>query len=229
MKCINCNVAVSPNFVAAIIENKCPACGQQMMDGLAYNELMVLRKEMVPLNLGLDESALTKIAAAITSRFKVWPRDTSETSSEVSQPIPMEVPGKIIESAPMPNVRPKPPKPIRPKSQQDAEQLVRSRMPGIEFDEAEIPLSIDEYEEDISSPSAAEAIKEWGLDKGEVGAVAMTDTRSSGDPVLNEMFSDIPMQGDMPVPGSSNRMQRAKALQGTAGMHGIKPMTNRRS
>lgn len=233
MKCVNCNTQISPNLVVAIVENRCPACGQQLMDGSEYQKLMALRKQLTPLGLGLDDSALTRVAAAITSKFDLWPRAASEDSGEPASPPMPEVPMQAPTPPQEPNVRPKAPKPIRPKNQHEAEKVVQSRLPGVSFDEDDIPVSL--YEEGFdgsdSPPSeAADIIREFGLDKGDMASMVAMDTGKvrQNNPFI-DMMSEIPLEGSMPVPGSADdRLERAKALQGTANMYGIKPMTGRR-
>lgn len=219
MKCVNCSVDVSPDFVAAIVENRCPACGQQLMDGAEYQKLMVLKKQLAPLNLGLEESQLTKVSAAIMSKFDIWPR--TEQNEVVTKPV-------VQKATPQPEVsqtKPPAPKPIKPKSVQDAQKVVESAIPGVSFDD-DLPLSL---EEDDSIPSnAGDIIREFGLDKGEMSTVALAE-KGKSDPLLDAVFSDMPLEGDMPIPGSpEDRMERAKALQGTVNSFGIKPMSSRR-
>jgi hypothetical protein len=233
MNCVNCGVKVSPNFVAAIIENRCPACGQQLMDGAEYKKLTALRKQLVPLGLGLDDATLTKVAAAITSRFELWPRDSDPASPVPAQDVLQHETdiGVAPETSTQVIAKPAAPKPIRPKNQHEAEELVRSRFPGVDFDD-DVPLSLAEDDGDdfVDGVSNADLIREFGLDKGEATSVAMSDSSKTGDPILNAMLSGMPLQGDMPVPGSAeSRMDRAQALQETANSYGIKPMTGRRS
>lgn len=213
MKCVSCGIEVSSNFVAAIIDNKCPACGNQLMDGSEYQKLFALRKQLVPLDLGLDEQVLTKIAAAITSRFELWPRDVAneETSCE---------PVTVVEEPTAPAI-----KPIRPKSQGEAEKIVRSRMPQISFDED------DEqgYEEPMTPQEEAALIKEFGLDKGDSAtAMALLDENPKGfhDTDLMKVIGEHDFDdGEEHVnPLAENRLSRARALRATANQFGIKPI-----
>lgn len=226
MKCVNCSVNVSPDFIAAIIENRCPACGQQLMDGGEYQKLMALKKQLAPLGLGLEENELTKVSAAIMSKFDIWPRSGEEekvVKSVVQIATPQPEPEVLPESMP-----PRAPKPIKPKNVQEAQKIVAATIPGVNFDD-DLPLSIDEEYTDIPPSNAADIIKEFGLDKGELSTVALAD-KGKSDPLLNAIFSDMPLEGDMPIPGSpEDRMERAKALQGTVNSFGIKPMTGRRT
>jgi hypothetical protein len=222
MKCVNCSIEVSPSFVACIIENRCPACGQQLMDGSEYKKLMALRKQLVPLGLGLDESTLTKVAAAITSRFELWPRDSvsaGSPSAPVVQPdVVAQEPMQVQEDSVPQVAQQKPvPRPIKPlnnkasvKSKIDA--LMALDNDGIADDDADFHAATPQ--------TAAQIVKEWGLDKGDASAVAMVD-ENVFDNDLNSVFAQLPLQGEDPM---SSRMSRAHALGETANKFGIKPI-----
>jgi len=226
MKCVSCEIEVSPNFVAAISDNRCPACGGQLMDGSEYKKLFALKKQLVPLDLGIESDTLVKISAAILSKFDLWPRDiTASTSVEEGDDSLEEAPQIEEPIAPTSiGTAPKKMKPIQPKSQQDAEQIIRSRMPQASFDDAEEAY----YEDDISPEEEAKLIREFGLDKGDI-ATAMTirDENPNGfiDPELMSIMGEYDFsESEESNSLSQDRMSRARALGMTTNKFGIKPL-----
>lgn len=215
MKCISCGIEVSSNFVAAIIDNRCPACGNQLMDGSEYQKLFALRKQLLPLGLGLDENTLTKIAAAITSRFELWPKDTAKDDVVVESD---QLTTQQQEEGP--KIRP-----IRPKNQKEAEKLVQSKLPHISFDEDEGYAD----EEPMSPQEEAALIKEFGLDKGDSAtAMALLDENPSGfnDPSLMKAIGEheFDLGEEHSNPLAQDRLERAHALKNTANQFGVKPI-----
>lgn len=220
MKCVSCSIDVSANFVAAISDNRCPACGQQLLDGAEYQKLFALRKQLVPLELGIDSNTLTKISAAIISKFDLWPKGVDGpgpapalVEEEEGPDLPVEAPNNKI-------------KPIVPKSAKQAENLVRERMPNLSFEEDGDDVDFAEYEESMSPEEEAALIKEFGLDKGDV-ATSMSiidDKRVQADKDLLGMFDDQELTGSDEHSAYADRINRAKALSQTANKFGIKPV-----
>lgn len=221
MKCVNCSIEVSPNFVASIMDNKCPACGQQLMEGTEYKKLIALKKQLIP--LGLDENMLTKVAAAVTSRFELIPRDanppveplkTTDNQGE-QKSVEENIKPAQMETAETSSQPPRQIKPIATKSN------LKSKIEALMAIERESNFTDEPLNgEDADPQSISQIVKEWGLDKGSSSAVALVEDNVF-DNDLNSMFSDFPLQGDDPM---SSRMSRASALGETVNKFGIKPV-----
>ena len=76
MKCRNCQVEVPPTFAKALIDNRCPACGKEIMGNADFKEMLQLRKMLG--GLQLDEKTIITIAAALSSRFDLVPKETRD-------------------------------------------------------------------------------------------------------------------------------------------------------
>lgn len=222
MKCANCYIEVAPNFVASIVDNRCPACGHPLMEGADYKKLMALQKQLASLGLGLDESTLTKVAAAITSRFELTPREESAAKAPVDSKAAAATfavagfgPSAAADADDQPRTAPRAIKPISSKAS------VRSRIEALIAIDRDLDPDVDLDEDGpINSGSAASIVKEWGLDKGGSANVAFVKP-DVFDNDLNSVFADLPLQGD---DHGSSRMSRASALGETANKFGIKPI-----
>jgi len=80
-RCRNCNIEVPPTFARALIDNKCPACGKEIMSGKDFSELRQARKMLE--GMQLDDKLLVTIAAAISSKFDLVPKGERKQESEV--------------------------------------------------------------------------------------------------------------------------------------------------
>lgn len=210
MKCVSCEIEVSSNFVSSIEENKCPACGKELLPSSEYNKLFSLRKQLIGLDLGLEKRDLTKISAAITSKFDLWPKGmmgegpelTEETMEDIDLDIPLTPPpGKKGNTKPI--------------------KTVGNR--SYPIDDPSMIGHIDIEDGPPMSPEQEAAlIKEFGLDKGEFGmAQALKDEGVSGsiDPELAKSIMDYDFgtsdEGD-------ERLQRAEKMLANAGSKKIR-------
>src|SRR4051812_31038394 len=72
MKCRSCGVEVAPIFASALMQNKCPACGKEIMTGREFKEM--LRFKGLLAGLQLDDKLLVTIAAALSTKFDLLPK-----------------------------------------------------------------------------------------------------------------------------------------------------------
>lgn len=71
-KCKNCGVDVPPVFASALMGNKCPACGKEIMTGADFKEMRAFCRNLA--GLGLDEKLVVTISAALSEKFDLVPK-----------------------------------------------------------------------------------------------------------------------------------------------------------
>lgn len=89
MKCINCKVDVSPKFVAAISQNRCPACGKDLMSINTYKKIKTVKNQIK--ELGFDEGQLIGIAAALATKFTLVPKELGLEEDENGEEISISI------------------------------------------------------------------------------------------------------------------------------------------
>lgn len=152
MKCRNCSVEVSPIFASALVQNKCPACGKEIMSGKEFKEMLRFRGLLS--GLQLDDKLIITIAAALSTKFDLVPKATDGY-------------GEIITNITLPEKLPMDDQSIRERALQAALQSTnKQRKPAFKpgfsrTAQREIP------EEDTDTPEAQQAIRDWGLENGQ--------------------------------------------------------------
>lgn len=225
MQCISCNTEVSPNFVAAIAENKCPACGKQLLDTSDYKKIFALKKLLSGLNLGLADPMLVKLSAAINSKFELWPKESGGPAQVPQDPSTIPV---VQQVAPQEVAA----DPIL--AQQQKQQMIKKlskamdivEQQQLEVHEIDEDLSLDE-DADLSPTEKAKLMKEYGLlnDTSDVKVGTATSPKMVQE--LTEMISSesFPIEENA---AEADRMARARGLKGqmTASFNrfGIKPI-----
>lgn len=224
MKCVSCSIDVSPNFVIAIMDNKCPACGKQLIEGSSYKKLLVLRKQLSSLNLGVDDNVVIKISAAISSKFELWPKETSAEIKEnnlveqINESTIIENNDEDMEDEIDPRyanatVRKSPVKP----SLSETEKMVNdiyNKANG--FDD---PDDGDEDYENLSLDERQSLIKEYGLDVGDKAITAGLEAPKERNSYLERALLDsIPLTSPLDSP-MGDRVSRARDLQATTNLH----------
>jgi hypothetical protein len=71
-KCKTCGIDVPPTYSRALQDNKCPACGKEIMTGREFKELLQVRKQLE--GLQLEDKLITTIAAALSVKFDLVPK-----------------------------------------------------------------------------------------------------------------------------------------------------------
>lgn len=226
MECVSCEMEVSPSFVSAIAENKCPACGKQLMDSGEYKKIFALKKLLSGLSLGLEDSTLVKLSAAISSKFELWPKDMSTKAPQ------------LTESAASGGVASDDSKPAKPLvSESSLKQQKKDMVARLSnaMDAAENSLfSIDEdepsdFDEDADlSPEQKRALMaEFGL-LNDPSEASPHETNILSDEI-SAMMAEEPLGGDDEDPMSADRLKRARSLKGSASASynkfGVKPIT----
>lgn len=74
MNCIACKIEISPNFIAAIKDNRCPACGQKCLADAEYGALFDVVNSILSVSPDLGEDAIIKIATAMHGKFDIFPK-----------------------------------------------------------------------------------------------------------------------------------------------------------
>lgn len=80
MKCKSCDTEVPPVFARALIDNKCPACGKEIMSGKDFRELVQLKNMLG--NIGLSEKDIIMVAAALANKFDLVPKGSKPVMPE---------------------------------------------------------------------------------------------------------------------------------------------------
>ena len=74
MKCQNCDESISPTFVAAIRENKCPACGQPCLSEKEHTELFSVVTNITSVVTDISNDTVVKMAVAMHGKFDIFPK-----------------------------------------------------------------------------------------------------------------------------------------------------------
>lgn len=74
MKCNNCQTDISPAFVAAIRDNKCPACGQPCLTEAKYSEIFAIVDQLRVASTDLTDDLCIKVATALHGNFDIFPK-----------------------------------------------------------------------------------------------------------------------------------------------------------
>lgn len=167
MKCRSCQIDVPPTFTKALIDNRCPACGKEIMGGADFREMLQLQKLLN--GLQLDEKSVIMIAAALSSKFDLVPK-SSRAKEQAASPAEDVVSVESVE--------------VSEAQEEDdsasAEEKIRRKaflQAQKERQEAEDKALVDE----------------WGLDRGEFsGAAGRTGPPPKANPAFVGMFEDSP-------------------------------------
>lgn len=234
MQCVSCTTEVSPNFVAAIAENKCPACGKQLMDTGDYKKIFALKKLLSTLSLGLNDSTLIKLAAAISSKFELWPKDTASPAQPSEAIVATAGP---LQSAPVaPQEMAADPALLQRQKQQMISKLSKAMDAAasqpMEVHELDDGMVEPDMDADLSAAEKMQLMKEYGLlnDTSNVNIDATTS------PQMAQELTDLMSAEAFPIEenaADADRMARARGLKSQikaaqmAGSNkfGIKPVT----
>ena len=179
MKCNKCKTLIPPSFVAAITDNKCPACGGAMMADATYQRIYQVQQQIE--DLGFPEENLIGIAAALATRFTLVPRDLATIDTD-----------EDVDSAPAP---------IRPTAAAKRNKAPASKQDLIEYysryEEQPVDLHAEDRvpphlpDEDVSEEEAARIEAEWGLQEGNAAMVTLADPVEISSDALTEIVSEV--------------------------------------
>lgn len=181
MKCKSCNVQVSPTFVAAISDNKCPACGKRMMTEVHYKKIFHVAEQIG--GLGFDEKIIVGLAAAIASKFTLVPKDLALEQDENGN-IELESDDEPVykkKSSPAKNT---------PKGMSSQAARKMNMLNNLEHDDEDSDLTPEEEQA---------LVKEWGLEAGSKDNVVVSGGSSSYDQDLSSSLEGMDFGGDMPI------------------------------
>ena len=74
MNCTNCNLEISPSFVASIRENKCPACGRACLSENDHGAIFSVVSLITSSVADMTEDATIKLATALHGKFDIFPK-----------------------------------------------------------------------------------------------------------------------------------------------------------
>ena len=74
MNCINCNLEISPNFVASIRDNKCPACGKPCLSETDHGAIFSVVSIITSAVTDLSEDMTIRLATALHGKFDIFPK-----------------------------------------------------------------------------------------------------------------------------------------------------------
>lgn len=168
MKCESCKEDVSPKYVAAIRDNKCPACGGGLLDDVDHRRIFKVKAQLV--GLGIDDNTLFSVAAALSEKFTLVPRDLLLSDKPDTAP---------VETKKAPPASPKKTKP--------------SSMVVVDPLDDEEPESDDSsYDEDFDEGEDAEVIQqEWGMKTKKISVDKTVDYTGMLDQGILDDFSKL--------------------------------------
>jgi len=74
VNCTNCNLEISPSFVASIRDNKCPACGKACLSESDHGAIFSVVSLITSLVTDMTEDATIKLATALHGKFDIFPK-----------------------------------------------------------------------------------------------------------------------------------------------------------
>jgi len=74
MNCINCNLEISPSFVASIRDNKCPACGKACLSDADHGAIFSVVSLITSSVIDMAEDTTIKLATALHGKFDIFPK-----------------------------------------------------------------------------------------------------------------------------------------------------------
>ena len=74
MNCINCNLEISPSFVASIRDNKCPACGKECLSATDHGAIFSVVSIITSAASDMTEDITIKLATALHGKFDIFPK-----------------------------------------------------------------------------------------------------------------------------------------------------------
>lgn len=74
MNCINCNLEISPSFVASIRDNKCPACGKACLSDADHGAIFSVVSLITSSATDMAEDTTIKLATALHGKFDIFPK-----------------------------------------------------------------------------------------------------------------------------------------------------------
>lgn len=167
MKCKSCKNEVPSKFVAAIKDNKCPACGKKMVSDTSYQKIFNLKSQLSVLDL--DENTLISISAALSDKFTLVPKDLAlEEEIEEEEETPPQLSDK--------------PKP-KPMTERRIDKAVSSASIA--------SIEVEEEDDEITDEEEAALAEEWGLNIGDKKSATLIETPVKPSPELFDLVSQI--------------------------------------
>jgi hypothetical protein len=74
VNCINCNLEISPSFVASIRDNKCPACGKACLSDADHGAIFSVVSLITSSVTDMAEDITIKLATALHGKFDIFPK-----------------------------------------------------------------------------------------------------------------------------------------------------------
>jgi hypothetical protein len=74
VNCINCNLEISPSFVASIRDNKCPACGKACLSDADHGAIFSVVSLITSSTTDMAEDTTIKLATALHGKFDIFPK-----------------------------------------------------------------------------------------------------------------------------------------------------------
>lgn len=74
MNCINCNLEISPNFVASIRDNKCPGCGKACLSETDHGAIFSVVSTITSAVTDLSEDMTIRLATSLHGKFDIFPK-----------------------------------------------------------------------------------------------------------------------------------------------------------
>jgi DNA-directed RNA polymerase subunit RPC12/RpoP len=154
MKCQKCSEEISPKFVSSIKNNSCPACGGRLLSDTEHKRIFKIKSQLA--GLGLDDNTMFSVAAALSEKFTLVPRDLLLTNNKKETEGESPVESEVVHSAS--KVSKAVVKKTNPSTNDYIDPLDSEDFDGVS------EVSTDDDEEYEASVDEDEIIKEWGLD-----------------------------------------------------------------
>ena len=74
MNCQNCKEIIPATFVAAIKDNKCPACGQPCLTEKEHGEIVTVVDNIASVSGEISHDTVVKLAVVLHGKFDIFPK-----------------------------------------------------------------------------------------------------------------------------------------------------------
>lgn len=160
MKCMQCNIDVSPGYTKALNENTCPACGGEIMSKALYQEFTTIKESLS--GSEVTDSDLVKVAALISGKYRLVPRGAN----------PGPATGQRFQHKGVSRVG-------------DGGAELDERDADLEG----LPPEVQAREKALRDAEEEKLASEWGLDKGELSASISLSSKKRTSDITQEPLS----------------------------------------
>ena len=148
MNCINCNLEISPNFVASIRDNKCPGCGKACLSDADHGAIFSVVSTITSSASDMSEDITIKLATALHGKFDIFPKGVVVDGQVTKEIVYINTnPASMRKPAPLPVKKAR----SAPDSELPGEKLTPAQLARLrQFQQIQEQESVDDDDESVT-------------------------------------------------------------------------------